>query len=179
MYKLIFLLLPILSIAQQYDDATLTRMREEQMTAIQTSKTLKIGKEMPNFETVDINGKSFSNKDLKGKVTVLNFWFKNCGPCNTEMPTLNKIVKKYVADSSIQFIAFSLDPVEVTTKYVAKVKFNYRHVANAKSWARAWDIKASPAHIVIDKEGKVGFFLIDMLESKSELIDIIEKLKKK
>ncbi len=178
MYRLIIFLLPFTCIAQQYDEATISKMRAEQMSDMQSSKTIKVGKEMPKFETKDIDGKSFNNADLKGKITIINFWFKNCGPCNEEMPTLNKIVKKYSKDSTIQFVAFSLDPLDVTSKYVAKVKFDYRHIANAKLYAKSWDIKGSPAHFIINKDGKVVFFLMGMLESKNDLIDEIEKLKK-
>jgi thiol-disulfide isomerase/thioredoxin len=50
---------------------------------------------MPSFETVDIHGKAFGSKDLKNKVTIINFWATWCPPCRTEMPGFESLSRKY------------------------------------------------------------------------------------
>jgi thiol-disulfide isomerase/thioredoxin len=38
---------------------------------------------------------NISLSNLKGKVILLDFWFKNCGPCIESVPHLNAINKKF------------------------------------------------------------------------------------
>jgi cytochrome oxidase Cu insertion factor (SCO1/SenC/PrrC family) len=67
-----------------------------------------IGAPLPDFEAVDIDGRKVSASRLKGKVTVINFWFKECAPCVAEIPQLNQLVAKY-GDEEVNFIALSKD----------------------------------------------------------------------
>lgn len=52
---------------------------------------IRIGAPLPTFSVKDLDGKSFTHKDLKKGVTILNFWATWCQPCRTEMPALNEI----------------------------------------------------------------------------------------
>ena len=45
------------------------------------------------FETVDLDGKTVSSRELfaENKVTMINFWGTFCGPCIREMPELAEL----------------------------------------------------------------------------------------
>jgi peroxiredoxin len=47
----------------------------------------------PEFRLKDINGKSFSLRDYRGKVVLLNFWATWCPSCNLEMPSMESLHK--------------------------------------------------------------------------------------
>ena len=55
---------------------------------ISSKSNLDIGDSFPNFTLYDINGRKWTQKDLKGKKVVINFWYTGCGPCIKEMPEL-------------------------------------------------------------------------------------------
>ena len=48
-------------------------------------------KEFPSFDLKTVLGENFKSEQLKGKPTMINFWFTRCAPCIDEMPILNKI----------------------------------------------------------------------------------------
>ena len=50
-------------------------------------------KEIPPFELKDIDGKFVKSEHLKGKPTIINFWFSTCEPCLLEIPALNELKK--------------------------------------------------------------------------------------
>jgi peroxiredoxin len=53
-------------------------------------------KKAPNFSLKDTKGQDVSLESYRGKVVVLNFWTKTCGPCMEEMPEiadLSRILK--------------------------------------------------------------------------------------
>jgi peroxiredoxin len=47
----------------------------------------------PNFSLKDLHGATVTLESLKGKVVVLNFWSKTCGPCLEEMPELADLTR--------------------------------------------------------------------------------------
>lgn len=67
-------------------DELLQRLKETKdnsiTISINASKTplLKEGDAFPEFTATDINGKTWTNADVKGKVMVLNLWFTGCAP---------------------------------------------------------------------------------------------------
>lgn len=57
----------------------------------------KIGKEAPAFSLTTLSGKKVSEKDLKGAVTVLDFYSPNCGFCKKQLPRVEAIRQEYEA----------------------------------------------------------------------------------
>jgi peroxiredoxin len=47
----------------------------------------------PEFRLKDVNGKSFSLHDYRGKVVLLNFWATWCPSCKLEMPSMETLHK--------------------------------------------------------------------------------------
>lgn len=82
---------------------------------------------------------------------VLNFWFKACKPCLIEIPYLQKLTEKY-KDKNVVFIALCNGNQEALNNFLMTEKFEYKHIANARSIAQKWNIQGYPTNIVIDKK---------------------------
>lgn len=115
-------------------------------------KKAKIGKVFPSFEEKTSGGKSISNKDLEGKISVFNFWFIACKPCVEEMPDLNKLVSKY-AKEDVVFIAPSIDSKVNIQKFFEKHSFDYTVTTDARTFADKLEITGYPTHFVVDQKG--------------------------
>ncbi|WP_298893352.1 TlpA disulfide reductase family protein [uncultured Psychroserpens sp.] len=114
-----------------------------------------LNKPFPEFSFTTLNGKTYNENDLKGKVTVLNFWFIHCSPCIREMPELNKVVKKFDNNSNVQFLAPSLDSEETLNEFFKKTstKFTYQVVPDVNDFVKGFKVKGYPTHLIIDKKG--------------------------
>ncbi len=116
-----------------------------------------VGQPFPDFELVDYDGKEVKSDDLKGKITVVNFWFKECKPCILEMPELNELVEEYKDNSNVQFIGFSTTAKDRLPSFFEKHDFDYRIVPDSNMFASANNISSFPTNIIVDQEGNIAF----------------------
>jgi len=136
-----------------------------------------VGKPLPEFSLVDYEGNQITSEVLKGKVTVVNFWFKECKPCIYEMPELNELVATYKDNPSVQFIGFSTTAKDRLPSFFEKHSFDYRIVPDSQSYAMKNSITGYPTNMVIDQDGNVAFLKTGFRTGIAETIkENIEKL---
>ena len=111
-------------------------------------------KDAPLFSATDVNGESVDLQKLKGKVVVLNFWFISCHACVQEMPELNQIKAEF-KDKDVVFIGLTFDKLDKTKVFLAKTKFDFQIIAEAKPIFDKFGIQLCPVTLVIDKNGKI------------------------
>ena len=88
-----------------------------------------IGYQLPDFDAKDITGRSINKETLKGKMSIINFWFTSCAPCVAEIPGFNKIVEKYGKDR-INFIAIGKDGHQDITDFLKDHPWQFDQIAD-------------------------------------------------
>jgi thiol-disulfide isomerase/thioredoxin len=63
----------------------------------------------PSFELHDLDGRVKKSTDWAGKVVVLNFWTKTCGPCLEEMNSFAQLAKVLHSRKDVVVAAVSTD----------------------------------------------------------------------
>jgi peroxiredoxin len=63
----------------------------------------------PDFELPDMNGKPVRLSSFRGKVVVLNFWTKTCGPCLEEMPSVAELATISLTRSDFVVLTVTTD----------------------------------------------------------------------
>ena len=86
------------------------------------SHDIPIIKKVPNFNFINQNGESFSDNHLKGKITVLDFFFTNCpGPCPIMTYNMKSLYDDFSNSEAVQFVSITVDPkndnIEVLKNY--------------------------------------------------------------
>jgi thiol-disulfide isomerase/thioredoxin len=133
---------------------------------------LAISEASINFTLKDINGKTVSLSDLKGKVVVLDFWATWCGPCKASFPSMQMAVNKYKDDSNVKFLFIHTldkaigDPVADARDYVVNNHYSFEVLMDLRDKethrskvAEAYKLEGIPAKLVIDTKGVVRFKL--------------------
>ena len=72
--------------------------------------TVEAGSRAPDMEavTLDVPPVKRTLADYKGNVVLLNVWATWCGPCEAEMPSMEKLHRSF-ADSGLRIVAVSID----------------------------------------------------------------------
>ncbi|WP_411895606.1 redoxin domain-containing protein [Winogradskyella sp. A2] len=131
----------------------------------QKTAHLQVGKVAPNFEAPKPDGTIVSLEELKGKVTIIDFWAAWCGPCRRENPNVVRIYNEY-HDDGLEIIGVSLDgtsrqqnPKQAWLDAIEKDKLTWTQVSHLKYFndpvARLYDVNAIPATYILDKDGKI------------------------
>ncbi len=79
----------------------------------------------PIFSSVSINGDVKTDKNLRGKITVIVFWFESCPPCITEMKALKKIMLSCSTNDHFQFFSFTPNTKEEAIESAKKYALPY------------------------------------------------------
>lgn len=112
----------------------------------------------PSFQISDLSGKTLSNRDLGGKVTLLNFWFPSCPGCVSEMPKLIQTAQDYRGkDVQIIGIAVPVDPIESVREYARSRALPFAVAFDGdKAVTRAFvQTELYPTSVLIDKQGNI------------------------
>ena len=87
---------------------------------------------LPDFELKSIDGAIITADSLKGKLSIINFWFQTCAPCIAEMPGLNHLKEKY-GTASINYMAISTDSEKDVREFLTRKAFNFTHISNGEA----------------------------------------------
>lgn len=113
----------------------------------------------PAFQLQGLDGEVVDNASLKGRYTLVNFFFAACAPCIAELPLLNAFADKHPA---LQFLAVTFDAADVARKFSATHSFAWKVVPNARSLIDQLGIKAYPSFALLDPAGKVVEFKLGL-----------------
>lgn len=141
-----------------YPDATLMKTADDGTVEFRLQKIPQEGMSAPEFSASKLDGKLVRFTDLKGKVIVLNFWFIGCPVCFSEMPKLNALAAKFAGNKDVAFIAMTADPADSVKKFLAREKFDYQPIADAKAALDMFGFSGYPKNIVIGKDGKIVYW---------------------
>ena len=141
-----------------------------------------IGKSAPDFilpQLHDLN-KTFSPKDMLGKVWVLNVWASWCVSCRAEHQVLNRMIE----NNKINLIGLNYkDVVTDAQRWLARYGNPYQLSASDVEGVAGieWGVYGVPETFVIDKKGIVRLKHTGPVTNKDiikEIIPMIRKLEK-
>jgi|GEM_PF-1389204 len=132
---------------------------KQQNENTRASKTIGIGKVIPDFQIKTPEGKMESVRSLakKSKYTLVDFWASWCAPCRADIPNMKKVYQAF-SDMGFNIISVSTD-------------------VNSKAWEKALKEENTPWEngIQLNKEsdnifGIIGIPAYMLLNEKGEIL---------
>ena len=132
----------------------------------------------PPSTFVLLDGSKQTAQDLRGKVTLVNFWATSCTTCVAEMPKIVQTYEKYKGKGyETLAVAMSYDPPSYVVNFSETRKLPFKvAIDNTGAVAKAWgDVQLTPTTYVVNKRGEIVKRYVGE-PNFGELHQLIEKL---
>ena len=132
----------------------------------------------PESTFVLLDGTRKTTADLKGRVTLVNFWATSCVTCVAEMPKVIATYEKYKGRGyDTLAVAMSYDPPSYVVNYAQTRKLPFKvAIDNTGAVAKSWgDVQLTPTSYVVNKRGQIVKRYVGEPDF-AELHKLIEKL---
>lgn len=140
-----------------------------------------IGKPTPNFALPALlDGKAgLATADLKGRVTLVNFFASWCVPCRAEHPLLMRLMQNGVELNGIDY----KDKPEDAQRWLGELGDPFKRIAADRGGGVAidWGVYGVPETYVIDKAGMIRFKQVGPLTPdvvKKTILPLVRALSK-
>jgi peroxiredoxin len=123
----------------------------------------QIDKPSQDWKTADLAGTPHALADYRGKVVVLDFWYRGCGWCIRAMPQMKQLVDDF-AGQNVAIMGINSDQDKNDAQFVIdKLELNYPTLRNGEDPTKdrinaKYLIHGWPTLVVIDSKGIVRHF---------------------
>ena len=122
----------------------------ESLTLIRFDEKVKA----QNFALKDLNGNEVHLEDYRGKIIFLNFWTTWCPACLVEMPSMEKLYRKFKNNDFVILAVDMQEDLETVKKFKAKFKLSFPILLDEEGVvASYYGVRAIPATYFIDRAG--------------------------
>lgn len=127
----------------------------------------------PDFDLEKVAGGTLKSSDLKGKVTVVDFWATWCEPCIAEIPNYNKLHDSY-AGKGVEVLGITVEsgPLKDIKPKVEDFQMKYPVVVgNDKVVEGFGGLIGFPTTFIVDKDWRVYKKYMGMTRNKRDMIE--------
>jgi thiol-disulfide isomerase/thioredoxin len=114
-----------------------------------------VGKPAPAWTWPGLDGRKHSLKEYRGKVVILDFWYRGCPWCIRAMPRLNDLARKY-AGRPVAVVGMNTDRDSSDARFVVeKLRLGYTNLL-ARGEDKAYRVRGFPTLFVVDAKGVIN-----------------------
>lgn len=130
------------------------------------------------FELQSLEGPRVKLSSLKGKVAFLNFWATWCGPCRTEMPSMQRMYQQ-LRSEGLEILAVDLMEDKGTVRSFARqLKLTFPILLDSNGAVGGqYDARAIPTTYLVDRRGLVFARAVGAREwDTPEMLDLLRAI---
>lgn len=134
----------------------------------------KVGDKAPTFSCTTVDGKTFDLSKLNGNIVMINFFATWCGPCQAELPVLQKnIWDKYKDNPSFRLIILGREHSEKEVSDFVKAKsFTMPFAPDpGRNIYKLYATQFIPRNVIVGKDGRILFQSMGYTEAEFKKIE--------
>ena len=134
---------------------------------------LAVGSQAPDWSLPSLDGDTVRLADLKGKVVLLDFFYKSCAPCCAALPKLQSLHEKY---KDRGFVMIGIDPIDNPQKdkmsdFLSKRDITYTVLFSDRQLPQTYRVQGYPTLFFLDREGKIAKIHVGFSKDMEDAIE--------
>ncbi len=111
----------------------------------------------PDFTLLDLNNKTVTLDDFKGKVVMVNFFATYCPPCRMEIPDFVELQKKYEKEGfTVVGISVDENPTMLLPPFIKRLGINYPVLQATTKVLRDYrNVYALPRTFILNRDHEI------------------------
>lgn len=152
-------------------------IRLKEYTPYKTPEPLPLDTIAPAWSFPSLTDEVLSLESLKGKLVLIDFFYKSCFPCMQALPALQSLHEKY-KDKGL--VVVGLDPYDDKednlASFLAKRDVDYTILYASKDIAKTYRVSGYPTIFLISKDGRILYVQVGYGEGvEAKLEEIIAR----
>ncbi|OAI49574.1 hypothetical protein AYO43_03050 [Nitrospira sp. SCGC AG-212-E16] len=143
------------------------------------SRVPTVGMQAEDFSLIDLEGKSQSLSQYRGKIVLVNFWATWCKGCTTEMPAMQATYDR-LRDKG--FVILAIDELEgdvEVREHMRQHGYTYQVLMDRDNKvANQFGVFGLPVSVFIDREGRVQEYVKGALLTEQKIYDVVARIQK-
>lgn len=136
-------------------------------------ESLAEGTRAPDWALPTLTGDTVRLADLRGKVVLIDFFYKSCAPCCAALPFLQSLHEKYKDKG---FVMLGIDPYDDPVKgematFLAKRGVTYTVLFSDHDLPKNYHVKGYPNLFFLDRKGNIVKIQIGFSTASEEAIE--------
>lgn len=134
------------------------------------------------FSGTTEDGSTFGSDDVRGSVTVVNFWYAGCPPCRAEAPDIVEVFEEF-SPHGVKFLGVNTrDQVAQAQQFSEQFGIEYPSIMDVagnrevqRAFAGQVPLNAVPTTLVLDEQGRVAHRVLGQLAAASQLRTLVQE----
>ena len=141
------------------------------------SRVPTVGMQAEDFSLLDLEGKSQSLSQYRGKIVLVNFWATWCKPCTTEMPAMQVIYDKLRDKGFVVLAVNELEDEAKVREHIATYKHTFPVLLDRDNKvANQFGVFGLPVSVFIDQEGRVQEYIKGGLLTEDKIYQTVQRI---
>lgn len=158
----------------RYEHVEASLADEQYRAAVAHLEAVDRQREHAELALKDLNGKTWTLSDLRGKVVLVNFWATWCPPCRKEMPDLERLYERF-GPQGLVILGISDEELSKVEPFIRVRKVTFPILLDPdRKVNETFVVEGIPKSFVYDRDGKLVAQSIDM-RTERQFLEMLSK----
>jgi len=114
------------------------------------------GYSAPDFTLEDLDGRSVSLSNWRGRPVLINFWATWCGPCEVEMPTIQAAYQAHQGEGFVVLAVAVDDSAKNVRRFFKEHELTFQPLLDDGTVSRTYQVFGLPTSYFVAADGKIA-----------------------